>query len=88
MVAERVVTTKAAHRTFGDEHLVASITGMSVKTLRKWRLLGRGPSWKKFGGSVRYDLAELDNWIRRCPAGGASSLEPERSADSRRCRNH
>lgn len=33
---------------------------MSVRTLRKWRLTGKGPKYRKFGGAVRYGLADLE----------------------------
>ena len=36
---------------------------MAVPTLRKWRVQGGGPSFLKLGRAVRYDVADLDNWI-------------------------
>jgi hypothetical protein len=41
------------------------------KTLQNWRGLGRGPLYRKFGKAVRYDVADLEAWIRGLPTGGA-----------------
>jgi excisionase family DNA binding protein len=46
-----------------DEHEAASILGLSVKTLRRWRWAGREVPFIKLGGSVRYDLADLQAYI-------------------------
>jgi predicted DNA-binding transcriptional regulator AlpA len=37
--------------------------GLSVRTLQKWRLCGRGPRFLKLGSAVRYDPADLDRFI-------------------------
>lgn len=39
------------------EHL-----GISPKTLRAWRLQGRGPRYVKLGRAVRYLVQDLDQW--------------------------
>jgi hypothetical protein len=44
--------------------------GVPVKTLRNWRVLGRGPFYRKFGKGVRYDVNLLEDWIKSLPAGG------------------
>jgi predicted DNA-binding transcriptional regulator AlpA len=36
--------------------------GLSVKTLRAWRLQGRGPKYLKLGRAVRYLVQDLDQW--------------------------
>ncbi len=41
------------------------------KTLQNWRGLGRGPIYRKFGKAVRYDVADLEAWIKGLPTGGA-----------------
>jgi len=50
--------------------------GVPVSTLRRWRLLGEGPEFKKFGRSVRYNLISVQAWVDSLPSGGA----PLRSA--------
>ncbi len=46
-----------------DEHAAASLLGLSVKTLRRWRWSGGGPSYVKLGRCVRYDPAEIGAFI-------------------------
>jgi hypothetical protein len=52
-----------------DERAAAAIIGMSVAFLRMGRLRGDGPPFYKFGGAVRYDVNELEQWMasRRRP---------------------
>ena len=45
--------------------------GIARKTLQNWRVLGRGPEFRKFGDSVRYDVRSLEAWIESLPRGGA-----------------
>jgi predicted site-specific integrase-resolvase len=60
-----------------DEQEAAKILGLSVKTLRRWRWAGRGPTFRMIGGAVRYHPMDLDNFI---DAGRRdSTLAPERS---------
>ncbi|MBQ3060436.1 MAG: helix-turn-helix domain-containing protein [Desulfovibrio sp.] len=35
------------------------MTGISLSTLRKYRLWGKGPTYSKIGRSVRYALADV-----------------------------
>lgn len=55
---------------FLSEREVSNITGLSVKTLQRWRLLGMGPAFRKLGGAVRYGEADIREWIASTPAGG------------------
>lgn len=56
---------------FIDEHQVAEMVGLSVKTLRRWRLFGRGPKYHKLNGrAVRYEIAEIEAWVAAQPTGG------------------
>jgi hypothetical protein len=34
--------------------------GISVRSLERWRWLGRGPDYVKIGGSVRYRLSDVE----------------------------
>ena len=45
-----------------DEHKAAAF-GLSVKTLRRWRWAGRELPFVKLGSAVRYDLADLHEYI-------------------------
>lgn len=42
---------------------VAEMMKISPRTLQHWRVAGGGPTYMKFGHSVRYDRATLDNWL-------------------------
>jgi hypothetical protein len=46
-----------------DEHEAATRLGLSVKTLRRWRWLRRGPPWVKIGAAVRYAPVDLVTFI-------------------------
>jgi Helix-turn-helix domain len=36
----------------------------SVRTLRKWRQIGQGPAWTKFGRLIYYRDAAIDEWLK------------------------
>ena len=55
-----------------NEHDVARITGMSLASVRRWRLLGRGPRFLKIGASVRYQPEALQAFLNSRPMGGES----------------
>ena len=42
---------------------VAQILNLKVSTLRRWRWAGKGPRFLKFGGAVRYDPVDLQDFI-------------------------
>jgi predicted DNA-binding transcriptional regulator AlpA len=46
-----------------DARAAASRLGLAVQTLARWRVEGGGPPFLKLGGSVRYDLSDLDAWL-------------------------
>jgi predicted DNA-binding transcriptional regulator AlpA len=48
---------------FLNEHQASHLLCQSVRTLQKWRVVGGGPVYHKFGRSVRYSRAELTAWI-------------------------
>ncbi len=50
----------------------ASLLGISVATMRRWRLLGRGPRFRKLGGSVRYFREDIEAFIASAPSGGGA----------------
>lgn len=53
-----------------DEHEIATMLGVSVATVRRWRLLRRGPRYRKIGASVRYQPEDLAAWLATRPTGG------------------
>lgn len=64
---------EAVHNAVGsllNEHDVARITGMSVATVRRWRLFRQGPPYRKLNSAVRYSATELIAWIESQPKGG------------------
>ena len=64
--AERAVGS--ASKRFYSEREIALILAVSVKTVQGWRFRRGGPPWVKFAGSVRYSIAELEQWIALCGA--------------------
>jgi predicted DNA-binding transcriptional regulator AlpA len=57
-----------------NEHAVAKLLGVSVATVRRWRLLREGPKFIRVGAaSVRYRPDDLAAYIERCPAFGSGS---------------
>lgn len=57
-------------RRFYSERDIATILGVSVKTIQGWRFRGGGPPWKKFAGTVRYSIDEFSTWESACEGGG------------------
>jgi predicted DNA-binding transcriptional regulator AlpA len=54
-----------------DEHDIARMTRLSVASVRRWRLVKKGPRYIKIGSAVRYRPADLAAWLDRCPSGGS-----------------
>lgn len=65
------ITTALAKRRFISDVEIEATFGISRRTLQNWRVFGRGPIYRKFGNSVRYDIADLEAWIQGLPTGGA-----------------
>jgi len=53
-----------------NEHDVARITGLSVASVRRWRLMKQGPRYLKLGSAVRYRSADIAAWLESRPRGG------------------
>lgn len=45
---------------------LAKWLGISRKTLQKWRSLGMGPPYVKFGTKVVYRVEDIEAYIQRC----------------------
>jgi len=56
------------------EHDVARITGLSVASVRRWRLLRQGPRYLKIGSAVRYRPEDITAWLGSRPTGGEERL--------------
>jgi predicted DNA-binding transcriptional regulator AlpA len=61
-----------------NEHQVADSCAISVLTLRKWRVEGRGPRYVKIGTLVRYRPEDVDAWIESHDTQRTALLEVER----------
>lgn len=55
-----------------NEQQVAEILGLSVRTVQAWRLRGRGPTFTRIHGAVRYSCGDLQAFI----AAGRGVLRP------------
>jgi predicted DNA-binding transcriptional regulator AlpA len=53
-----------------NERAVAAVLNVSVATIRRWRLLGQGPKFRKIGASVRYRSGDITAWVESRPTGG------------------
>ena len=63
----------ALHNTIDNllnEYDVARITGLSVASVRRWRLLRQGPKYLKIGAAVRYKPDDITAWLESRPSGG------------------
>ena len=49
-----------------NERDVARLTGLSVATIRRKRLLKELPKWHKISASVRYRRQDIEDWIASC----------------------
>lgn len=53
-----------------NEHDVARVTGLSVASVRRWRLLRQGPKFLKLNSAVRYRPEDVAAWLESRPSGG------------------
>ena len=68
-----------AIETLLNEYDVARITGLSVASVRRWRLLKIGPRVRKIGAAVRYKQEDVKSWIDSRPTiGGDGPTEGAR----------
>jgi predicted DNA-binding transcriptional regulator AlpA len=56
-----------------NEHEVARVTGLSVASVRRWRLLRQGPKYLKIFSAVRYRPEDISVWLASRPTGGGHS---------------
>jgi predicted DNA-binding transcriptional regulator AlpA len=65
-----MATVDSVLETLLNEHDVARITGLSVASVRRWRLLRQGPKYIKIGAAVRYKPEDVSAWLETRPSGG------------------
>jgi predicted DNA-binding transcriptional regulator AlpA len=53
-----------------NEYEVAKMLGVSVATVRRWRLLKKGPRYLKLGVLCKYKIEDLSAWLESRPSGG------------------
>ena len=72
MKQERAVVPIEASPIAGllNESQLAQVLGISVASLRRWRLLRKGPKYVKIGSAVRYPADDVNAWIATRPTGG------------------
>ena len=59
-----------------NEHEVARLTGLSVASVRRWRLLKTGPRATKIGAAIRYKPEDVRTWLDSMPTiGGGNQTE-------------
>jgi predicted DNA-binding transcriptional regulator AlpA len=58
-----------------NERDISRITGLSLATIRRWRLLGQGPKFRKCGSAVRYKPQDVSDWLDSRPSGGEHQQE-------------
>ncbi len=73
-----MTTNTSALQALLNEHDVARLTGLSVASVRRWRLFRQGPIYRKIGAAVRYKPEDLAAWLESRPCGGGQPAEAER----------
>lgn len=56
-----------------DEHELAMRWNLSVKSLRRWRQSGLGPTFIKLGSRVSYLIADVETFERRVSRNSTST---------------
>jgi predicted DNA-binding transcriptional regulator AlpA len=70
-----MATASNSIETLLNEHDLARITGLSVGSVRRWRLLKQGPKYIKIGAAVRYKAEDISAWLESRPTGGGHQAE-------------
>jgi len=70
-----MATTNNTLETLLKENDVARLTGLSVASVRRWRLLRQGPKYLKIGAAVRYKAEDIAAWLESRPSGGGCPEE-------------
>ena len=67
-VAARTVAGRTGMATPAE---VGEYLQRSEQTLANWRWQGKGPRYHGKGRGVLYDWADVDEWLKNLPTGGA-----------------
>jgi predicted DNA-binding transcriptional regulator AlpA len=63
-----------------NETEVSKFLGVSLACVRRWRLFGEGPEYRKVGPLVRYRPEAVNEWLNNQPVGGnGHRFEPARN---------
>ncbi len=65
-----MATANNTLETLLNEHDLARVTGLSVASVRRWRLLRTGPKYLKIGAAVRYKTEDISAWLENRPTSG------------------
>ena len=57
------------NKRFFSEREVEAVIGIRATTLRRWRIYGKGPPYRKLCGSIKYNAEDLERWLEGCPRG-------------------
>ena len=67
---------------------IATLAGVTLSAVRKWRLHRKGPHFIKIGPLVRYPECAVDAWLSDCaaasPHGAALRLRGDKPAGKKR----
>jgi hypothetical protein len=74
VTAEQRATAILAGKQFVTDIVIEGLYGIPRKTLQNWRVLGRGPRFRKFGSGVRYKIADVEAYFDALPCGGDGGL--------------
>jgi predicted DNA-binding transcriptional regulator AlpA len=66
----QMTTVNNALQALLNEHDIARLTGLSVASVRRWRLVRQGPKYIKIGAAVRYKPEDISAWLESRPSGG------------------
>ena len=61
-----------------NERTAAARLTLSVRTLQKMRIQGRGPYFLKLGRVIRYQQSDLEGWIASSRRGSTFDQGPEK----------
>ncbi len=67
-IEKLTIECEPATAAFLNEHAIADLLVVSVATLRRWRLLRKGPPLKKLGRLVRYSRVDTLQWLDTKPS--------------------
>jgi excisionase family DNA binding protein len=59
-----------------DEQRLAERLGVSRSTLQSWRYAGRGPRYVKIGRLIRYQVSDVEAYLRSQTRGPVLTVVP------------